>query len=66
MKIFSLFKSLFSENDKSMFQHDDNGESCCVCGKGMKNDCMRVGSGEKMHYECWGDFFLQSINKLKK
>lgn len=69
-KIFSLAKSLFFKNrhgEKNIFAHDANGEPCAVCGKPMRTEqgIVRVGSGEKMHSDCWPKFFEMRVEHLK-
>lgn len=62
-KVKSIF---FSGESKGMFEHDANGELCAVCKKPMstKQKITKVGSGEKMHTDCWGEFFKSVVSKL--
>ena len=64
-KVIESFTSI-KKKDESIFSHKANGEPCCVCGKPMHTEqgITMVGSGEKMHSECWPDFFTKKIEEL--
>jgi len=59
-------KLFFKEESKKIFGHKAHGESCYVCGKPMHTEhgVTMVGSGEKMHSDCWPDFFTKRVEKI--
>lgn len=63
--LLTKIRNLFLKH-KEIFGHSANGEQCHVCGKAMytKQQITMVGSGEKMHARCYGDFFKTKINEL--
>lgn len=67
MSVISKVKSLFfKQESKKIFGHKADGEPCCVCEKPMhtKQGITMVGSGEKMHSECWSRFFDETMEDM--
>lgn len=66
-QVIRAAKKLFSTPEaKSIFSHEAGGEPCAVCGKPMRTEqgIARVGSGEKMHNDCWPKFFKMRAEQI--
>lgn len=66
-QVIRAAKKLFSTPEaKSIFSHEAGGEPCAVCGKPMRTEqgIARVGSGEKMHTDCWPSFFKMRAEQI--
>ncbi|WP_288081039.1 hypothetical protein [Pseudomonas sp.] len=66
-RVIRAAKKLFSTPEaKNIFSHKASGELCAVCGKPMHTEqgILRVGSGEKMHNDCWSEFFKMRAEQI--
>lgn len=71
LRIFVLCrkaKKLFFKDKeaKNIFGHKADGKPCAYCGKPMLpgQSITMVGSGDKMHQECWGPYFKRTVEKM--
>lgn len=65
-KILGLVERL-TRNEEEIFGHQSTpNETCYVCKKPMKGQIIQVGAGERMHRDCWPDFFSQRIVEFAK
>ena len=66
-QVIRAAKKLFSSPEaKNIFSREADGEPCAVCGKPMrtKQGIVGVGSGEKMHSDCWPKFFKMRAEQI--
>jgi hypothetical protein len=63
-KVAQIGEKLVSENP-GIFAHQARpNELCAVCAKPMDKGVVQVGSGERMHGECWSTFLAKRMQEI--